>query len=96
MRPDKNRSDLDVNEALALLLGRDLLQFRQDNDVLIDELEREASICLSFLTAARETNDMAKIEAASLAEQKASDDLKLAFALRVKLNSEIGRAYLSL
>ncbi len=87
---------IDVNEALALLLGMDLHQFCQKNIDLIYELEEEAIKCHIEKITAKEFDDVQAINESTLAAQTASHKFQYASALRVRLAAEIARVRMKL
>ena len=82
---------IDVNEALALLHGMDLLQFCQKDIDLLDEFEKEAVKCHVEQITAKETGDVQAINESTMAAQTASYKFQYAIALRVRLVAEITR-----
>jgi hypothetical protein len=86
------KNDLLVKDALALLLGLNLRQFRRNEIDLLDILKGDVWDCRADLEKAREAGDAAAIKNITLAEQEAIQEVERIGALRIKLVGEIDKA----
>lgn len=86
------KNDLLVKDALALLFGLNLRQFRRNEIDLLDILKGDVWDCREDLKKAREASDEEAIKNITLAEQEAIQEVERIGALRIKLVGEIDKA----
>ena len=91
MTADYQNNDISLNDALALLLGHSLWQFRRERVDLVDELEQNLADCALALEEARKAGDDEAIEKCSSAANEASQEFERAGDLYTKLCGEIAK-----
>jgi hypothetical protein len=86
------KNDLLVTEALALLFGLNLRQFRRNEGDLLDILKSDVWDCRQNLKMATQIGDTEAITAITLAQQEAIQEVERIGELRIKLVGEIDKA----
>jgi hypothetical protein len=86
------KNDLLVTEALALLFGLNLRQFRRNEGDLLDILKSDVWECRENLKVATQICDTEAITAITLAQQEAIQEVERIGELRIKLVGEIDKA----
>lgn len=91
MTADYQKNDISLNDALALLLGYSLWEFRREKVDLIDELEQSLAHLAWALEDAKQSGDETALTHWTAAASEAAQEFKCAGDLYTKLCGEIAK-----